>query len=292
VAPYSELVPLFGPIINDVDWKRVVNFIYSVEGVPGSICTTCYTQIDWFCAFQKQIYENDCYLRTTAVKYEDQFNVQELENAGQEIEEIDTETADFTSQKIATELPNGTMDEAMDFPIDTTDERATYGTELDSIQGSSDQLYENVNVDTTTSEPTCQYSSLKVVNKDNAVGEIEGDLEHDTNNMAESFETSKGEDGSFAFRCGKIFKYKHNLITHEKTHDVRNQNDLKCQYCAKKFSRSDNKERHEKSVHEGFSYKCPLCGKIYSRKDHFLTHSKKFHPEANVKPIEEKRADK
>jgi uncharacterized Zn-finger protein len=132
--------------------------------------------------------------------------------------------------------------------------------------------------------PTGHHSTLYEPNQSNVKSEIGGDLEYHTEN--------KGEYKPFACHCGKTFKHSRNLITHRKTHSVSFQDQLTCQYCAKMFSRENNKIRHEKSIHEGVIYNCSLCGKSYSQKDKFVRHVKKFHPATNVKPIEQRKAYK
>jgi hypothetical protein len=67
-TPKSELIPLFEQTYNgdNGDWKRIAHFVYPAEGVPGAICSTCHTQLRWVVAYQRQIYENDYYLRSLA----------------------------------------------------------------------------------------------------------------------------------------------------------------------------------------------------------------------------------
>ena len=71
--------------------------------------------------------------------------------------------------------------------------------------------------------------------------------------------------------CNKTYTLPQNLQRHMKVHQDKEEDEIfKCKYCDKKFSRKDNKLRHEQSIHNSYqinftaagsqsSLKCNIC---------------------------------
>lgn len=88
-------------------------------------------------------------------------------------------------------------------------------------------------------------------------------------------------------RCGKRFRTKKNLASHQHYTHMPPTGLVKCDFCLKTFKFKRTLQKHQSMLHNGLTYSCDICGKVFYWKQHvrihvtkhiLKTHSKTFVP--------------
>jgi hypothetical protein len=296
LASSSELIPLFVQTYNaeDGDWKRIANFVYPDDGVPGSICSTCYTQLNWISAYQKQIYENDCYLRSLAAKKSDLHTEDDLNIELQEdeiVQDYSPGIGTMNTQQFYDDAIAKNPDKPSILYIQPIDNKET-GEVIQSFEADIENSKSVIVGEQDIDGPEMESMDFETNNEDTneKVGTTSDKQDSSSKGVWRGGKTENTKPringDKFECFCGKKFTWKISLQRHQKTHDDSFTDSLKCSTCEKKFSTKEFRDDHVKTVHQGYYYECPLCHKTNSYKKDLANHIKKEHPGEVVKPLE------
>ena len=292
----GDLVTLFDGGFEDeglvTDWRRIFSFVFQFEGIPRKICTFCKSQVNWILGYQRQVFENDCYLRR-------EITVEETMNKCYLAECLEaplanmmnyadlTLGADDVSQShiesMAAMLPNDDGQSA-----NLLDEYKDYGHyEFDKMEQKA--AADNSTIIAQEQENFNDHHEADVKNNKQEQQENRKTSVHIDQFMATTEDRSLNLDGRLSFKCSiceKLYKNKGDLTTHRKIHDENFISDLKCEKCGKMFASKSKRNVHIKAVHQGYTYQCPICNLKQKYKSNVIRHIKLRHPGIKASPKE------